>query len=85
VRGKDAGATRRMLALALVLEGFGRAKPASSAAWTGRPCVWVLRYNAENFAGLCHRRAAGPKPRLPLEQEAAVVEPGCCLMPKPRR
>jgi hypothetical protein len=33
----DADATRRMLALALVL--ISGAKPASFVAWTGRPCA----------------------------------------------
>jgi transposase/uncharacterized coiled-coil DUF342 family protein len=35
---------------------------------------WVLRYNAEGIAGLCNRIAAGPKPRLTPQQEAAVAE-----------
>jgi hypothetical protein len=35
-RSNDADATRRMLALALVLEGYKRG---SSAAWIGRPCA----------------------------------------------
>ena len=34
----------------------------------------VLRYNAEGIAGLCNRIAAGPKPRLTPEQDAAVAE-----------
>ena len=34
----------------------------------------VIRYNAEGIAGLCNRIAAGPKPRLNPEQEAAVAE-----------
>jgi transposase len=71
----DADATRRMLELALVLEGYKRGE-------AGRLCGmdrqtlrdWVLRYNAEGVAGLCNRMAAGPKPRLTPEQEALVAE-----------
>ena len=54
---KDARAARRMLALALVLEGTDR----STAAGTGgmdRQTLreWVHRYNGEGRAGLVNRR-----------------------------
>ena len=69
----DADATRRMLALALVLEGYKRGE-ASKLCGMDRQTLrdWVLRYNAEGIAGLCNRMAAGPKPRLTPQQEAAV-------------
>ena len=74
-RGNDADATRRMLALALVLEGYKRGE-AGKLCGMDRQTLrdWVIRYNAEGIAGLCNRIAAGPKPRLNPEQEAAVAE-----------
>ena len=74
-RSNDADATRRMLALALVLEGYKRGE-AGKLCGMDRQTLrdWVLRYNAEGVAGLCNRMAAGPKPRLTPEQEALVAE-----------
>ena len=74
-RSNDADATRRMLALALVLEGYKRGE-AGKLCGMDRQTLrdWVLRYNAEGIAGLCNRIAAGPKPRLNPDQEAAVAE-----------
>jgi transposase len=72
---KDANAARRMLALALVLEGYNRGE-AGKLCGMDRQTLrdWVLRYNAEGIAGLCNRIATGPKPRLTPEQEALVAE-----------
>src|SRR3984893_1626052 len=74
-RSNDADATRRMLALALVLEGYKRGE-AGKLCGMDRQTLrdWVIRYNAEGIAGLCNRIAAGPKPRLNPDQEAAVAE-----------
>jgi transposase len=74
-RSNDADATRRMLALALVLEGYKRCE-AGKLCGMDRQTLrdWVLRYNGEGIAGLCNRIAAGPKPRLTPQQEAAVAE-----------
>src|SRR3984893_7602837 len=74
-RSNDADATRRMLALALVLEGYKRGE-AGKLCGMDRQTLrdWVLRCNAEGIAGLCNRIAAGPKPRLTPEQEATVAE-----------
>jgi len=74
-RGNDAGATRRMLALALVLEGYKRGD-AGKLCGMGPQTLrdWVLRYNAEGIAGLSDRAVPGPKPRLTPEQEAIVAE-----------
>src|SRR4051794_20814363 len=76
-RCRDARAARRMLALALVLEGGSR-ETAARAAGMDRQSLrdWVHRYNAEGLAGLRDRRA---RPRLTPAQEAelaAVVEQG---------
>ena len=79
-RCRDARAARRMLALALVLEGHSREEAARHAGMDRQTLRdWVHRYNAEGLAGLHDRRRRGPKSRLTPEQEAeleAVVERG---------
>ena len=79
-RCRDARAARRMLALALVLEGGSR-ETAARAAGMDRQSLrdWVHRYNEEGLAGLRDRRRPGRRPRLTPAQEAelaAVVERG---------
>src|SRR3989440_9674409 len=79
-RCRDAKAARRMLALALVLEGASR-EEAARAAGMDRQTLrdWVHRYNAEGLPGLSDRRRPGPRPRLTPGQEAelaAAVERG---------
>ena len=81
-RSRDAAAARRMLALALVLEGSSRAQAAQAAGMDRQTLRdWVHRYNDEglfNAEGLAwlsdRRRAVGPKRRLSPEQEADVAE-----------
>jgi putative transposase len=72
-RSRDANAARRMLAIALVLDGHPR-EVAAAACGMDRQTLrdWVHRYNAEGIAGLANRRGPGPAPRLSAEQEAAV-------------
>ncbi len=72
-RSRDANAARRMLAIALVLDGHPR-EDAAAACGMDRQTLrdWVHRYNAEGTAGLANRRAPGPAPRLSAAQEAAV-------------
>src|SRR5918911_2892125 len=73
-RCRDARAARRMLALALVLEGSSR-EAAARAAGMDRQTLrdWVHRYNAEGLDGLRDRRRPGPRPRLTPEQEAELA------------
>jgi len=73
-RCRDARAARRMLALALVLEGASR-EEAARAAGMDRQTLrdWVHRYNAEGLAGLSDRPRSGRKPRLTAEQEAELA------------
>src|SRR3954471_10347099 len=73
-RCRDARAARRMLALALVLEGSSRAE-AARAAGMDRQALrdWVHRYNAEGLAGLRDRPRSGRRPRLTPEQEAELA------------
>jgi transposase len=80
-RSRDANAARRMLAIALVLEGHSR-EEAAAACGMDRLRDWVHRYNAEGLAGLSNRRAPGPTPRLSAAQEAELgrwVEDGPAL------
>ena len=73
-RCRDARAARRMLALALVLEGASR-EEAARAAGMDRQTLrdWVHRYNEEGLDGLSDRRRPGPRPRLTPEQEAELA------------
>src|SRR4051794_41584403 len=73
-RCRDARAARRMLALALVLEGASR-EAAARCAGMDRQTLrdWVHRYNAEGIEGLRDRPRSGRKPRLTAEQEAELV------------
>src|SRR3954470_6559370 len=73
-RCRDARAARRMLALALALEGASRGEPAR-APGRGRQTLrdWVHRYNAEALAGLSDRPRSGRKPRLTAGQEAELA------------
>ena len=79
-RCRDAKAARRMLALALVLEGVSRAEAARAAGMDRQTLRdWVHRYNAEGLAGLRDRPHPGPMPRLTQEQLtelARIVEAG---------
>src|SRR5690242_18041653 len=79
-RCREAKAARRMLALAVVLEGASREDAARAAGLDRQPLRdWVHRYNAEGLAGLRDRPRSGRKPRLTPGQEAelaAAVERG---------
>ena len=73
---QDADAARRMLALALVLDGALRADAARACGMDWQTLRdWVHRYNDEGLAGLSDRRGAvDPRPRLSPEQAAVVAE-----------
>jgi transposase len=74
-RTGDADAARRMLALALVLEGKSRTEAATFCGMDRQIlCDWVHRYNAEGLAGLANRTAPGAKPKLSPAQEREVAE-----------
>ena len=75
-RSKDAAAARRMLAIALVLEGQSRTDAARSAGMDRQTLRdWVHRYNDSGVAGLENRRNPGRPPRkLTPEQEASIAE-----------
>ena len=74
-RTRDADVARRMLALALVLEGWPRAEAARLCGMERQVLRdWVHRYNAQGVAGLSDKPLRGPARRLTAEQEAAVAE-----------
>ena len=74
-RTRDAKAARRMLAIALVLEGRSREDAAESCGMDRQTLRdWAHRYNAEGLAGLADLpRRNGPRPRLSPGQEAMVA------------
>ena len=73
-RCRDAAASRRTLALALVLEGCSRAEAARHAGMDRQTLRdWVHRYNAEGLPGLRDRPRSGRRPRLTAEQGAELV------------
>ncbi len=66
---------RRMLAIALVMEGSERTTAARSCGMDRQTLRdWVHRYNAEGIAGLANRPRTGRPPRLTAEQFEALVE-----------
>ena len=71
---------RRMLAIALVLEGSDRTSAARACGMDRQTlCDWVHHYNAEGVAGLRERRTSGHKSPLDAAQRqafAALVEAG---------
>lgn len=74
-RTDDADAARRMLALALVLEGKPRGEAAISCGMDRQILRdWVHRYNAKGLGGLHNRTAPGAKPKLSPEQESELAE-----------
>lgn len=79
-RSRDAKASRRMLALALVLDGRTRTEAAESCGMDRQTLRdWVHRYNAEGLAGLIDRPLPGRTPLLDTEQMnalAVIVEAG---------
>jgi transposase len=75
-RTQDARAARRMLAIALVLEGHSREMAAESCGMDRQTLRdWAHRYNEFGLDGLFDRsRRNGPAPRLSTEQQAKVAE-----------
>ena len=73
-RSRDARAARRMLAIALVLEGVDR-KTAAETCGMDRQTLrdWVHRYDAEGLAGLANRRGASRPHRLDPAQVAELA------------
>ncbi len=75
-RTEDSKAARRMLAIALVLDGCSRDVAAQSCAMDRQTLRdWVHRYNESGVAGLFDLpRRNGPIPRLSDAQQAQVAK-----------
>ena len=64
-RVRDANQSRRLLALASILDGASRGDAARNAGMDRQTLRdWVHRYNAEGVEGLLDRPRSGRKPRL---------------------
>ena len=79
-RSKDADQARRLLAIAMVLEGHSRTDAAVAAGMQRQTLRdWVHRYNADGVAGLVDRPRSGRPARMTPEQlvafEAIAAEP----------
>jgi transposase len=74
-RCSDGAQVRRILAIALVLEGRPRAEVASLTGMDRQTLPdWVHRYNAEGIAGLKSRTGPGREPYLSATQKAELRE-----------
>ena len=66
---KDAAQARRLLAIALILEGVSRQQAARQTGMDRQTLRdWVHRYNATGIAGLVSRKAPGATPKLTAAQ-----------------
>jgi transposase len=73
-QSRDSDAARRMLALALVLDGRSRTEAATLCGMDRQiPSDWVHRYNEFGLAGLSNLVSPGPPSRPTPEQEAEVA------------
>ena len=79
-RVKDGKVARRLLAIALVLEGVSRKVRLRAAGWTGKRCaIGFIGTMRKGLNGLSNRGGGGVKPRLSVDQMAqlsAWVEAG---------
>ena len=77
---RTSAASRRMLSLALVIEGAKRAEAAKAGGMDRQTLRdWVHRFNAEGPEGLYDKRGSGPPCRLSEQQQqelAALIEAG---------
>src|ERR1700679_4128025 len=74
-RSADAKVARRLLALALVLEGHSRAEAAQSCGMDRQTLRdWVHRYNEHGIAGLSNQpHAGGSTPKLMPQEKQEVA------------
>ncbi len=72
---KDAGQSRRLLALAEIYDG-GTRSSAARMSGVGLQVIrdWVLRFNAVGPDGLIDRKASGPSPKLNDAQCQALAQ-----------
>jgi transposase len=74
-KSADNKTARRILAIAMVLEGHPREVAARAGAMDRQTLRdWVHRYNAHGLDGLADRPRCGRRPRLTKAQEAEVAQ-----------
>jgi len=74
-RTADAKQARRILAIAMVLDGHSRLLAAQASAMDRQTLRdWVHRYNADGLAGLADRPRPGRQPRLAEAQRSEVAK-----------
>ena len=72
---KDSSAARRILALALVLDGVDRRTAAETCGMDRQTLRdWVHRFNAAGLAGLRNLKSPGPGSKLTARQQAELAE-----------
>lgn len=72
-KSNDGAQVRRLLALALILEGCSRTEAAEQSGMERQTLRdWVHRYNSEGVAGLSSRSSPGRTPFLTVEQKAEL-------------
>jgi transposase len=72
-RCSDGAQVRRMLALAMILDGRPRSEAAALNGMDRQTlCDWVHRYNAFGLDGLRTRKSPGQTPRLTTAQKAEL-------------
>ena len=74
-RSKDANQSRRLLALAAVLDGHTRAEAAKIGGMDRQTLRdWVHRFNGSGPEGLIDRKAPGQTPKLSADHNAQLAE-----------
>jgi transposase len=72
-KARDGRVVRRLLAIALLLDGKSRTEAAAQSGMDRQIlCDWVHRYNAAGVAGLAPRISPGPVPSLNDQQMAEL-------------
>src|ERR1700709_401663 len=73
-KSRNAAASRRMLALALVMEGADRTTAARSCGMDRQTLRdWVHRYNSDGLEGLENKELPRRKPKLRAEQRQGLI------------
>jgi transposase len=74
-KSRDTAQSRRLLAIAMVLDGSTRLEAARRTGMDRQTlCDWVHRYNAAGVTGLMSRLPLGPTPKLTDPQMAELRE-----------
>jgi transposase len=75
VKTEDSDVVRRLLGIALLLDGWSRGDAAKASGMDRQTlCDWVHRYNSNDVAGLTTASRSGRPPALSEEQMAELKE-----------